>query len=78
MFIFTERIDVAKLHIAEGKEAFSDLNRLGSGQRMSEYTVLKVQTMSLDKFNSLTEKYNQVVGFIKPTIKLRCEAHEPR
>ena len=45
---------------------------------MSEYTVLKVQTMPLDKFNSLTEKYNQAVGLIKPTSKLSCEAPESR
>ena len=63
---------------AEGKEAFSDLNHHGSGLRMSEYTAVKQQTRVLDKFNRLTEKYNQAGVFIKPTSKLSCEAPEPR
>jgi hypothetical protein len=43
---------------------------------MSEYTADKQQTRPLDKFNKLTEKYNQAGGFIKPSSKLSCEAPE--
>ena len=43
---------------------------------MSEYTADKQQTRVLDKFNSLTEEYNQAGGFIKHISKLSCETPE--
>ena len=59
-------------------EAFSDWNIFVSGSRLSEYTVVKQQTMPLDKFNELAEKYNRAVSFVECWSKLSCETHELR
>ena len=45
---------------------------------MSEYTFPEVQTMSLDKFNSLAEKQDRAGDFIKHISKLSYEIPEPR
>ena len=58
-------------------EGFSYLNLFVSGQRESNYTGLKLQTITIDKFNKLTKGYSLAVSFVECESKLSCEKGEP-
>ena len=53
---------------------FIEWNYSRSGQRESEYTVLKQQTSKSDKFNKPTELINQADAFIERISRNNCGA----